>query len=150
MRIKWYECPVCKTKFNYYKELMGEETQERIANICMFKMNTFLKHKKINDDKLYKSIPNEKKQVFLDSMHRGNTVGQSYVEAGLTKLSTEILLTNYQASLLDKWKLEHDMELIVMAGNNIPERIQLLYDNNNGVLEAIIKELEKREEEVGK
>ena len=64
---------------------MGEETPERIEEICLFKMDTYLKHKKINDDKLYKEIPENKKQLFLDYFRKGKTVGESYELAGMTQ-----------------------------------------------------------------
>lgn len=85
MKIKGYECPVCGTKFKFYKELMGDESAEEISKKCMFKMNAFMKHKKIKDDVLYNSISSEKKQKFLDCIHEGKTVGESYKEAGITQ-----------------------------------------------------------------
>ena len=80
---------------------MGEATPERIAEMCVFKMDTYMKHKKIKDDKIYSSIPMKKKEKFLEEMKKGKTVGESYKEAGLTQeegfvcMDYNILKTHY-------------------------------------------------------
>ena len=76
---------MCDRKYNYYQQMMGDESEEKIADMCIFKNNTYMEHKRIIDDKIYKSIPEEKKQKFLDCIHECKTVGKSYEEAGLTQ-----------------------------------------------------------------
>lgn len=93
MKIKWYECPICGTKFNFWQELMGDESDETIAQRCNFKMDTYAKHKKIIDDKIYASIPLEKKEKFLEGMRNGKTVGESYENAGMTQEEGFVLWT---------------------------------------------------------
>lgn len=80
----WWSCPICNKKI-YVPEFIVKETK---INPC----DDFDAHRKITQQKLYDSIPQEKRQRFLDNFHKGMSIGESYKEAGLTQEEGFVIL----------------------------------------------------------
>ena len=75
-------CEICGRKVTA-EGFLFEKTKP--SSMCIIMNDSGVEHIKIQRKKLYDSIPQEKKQAFLDNFWKGMTVGESYKAADLTQ-----------------------------------------------------------------
>lgn len=78
-----FKCPNCGMNVICARFLI--KSDKDIVGMCGLINNSGIRHIRNDEKTLYASIPQDKRQAFLDNFRNGNNVGKSYELAGLTQ-----------------------------------------------------------------